>query len=188
MPRRDELTYDLGPSTNRQPVPWVPVLLLVTVLGLTVVLCVGLVTSIRRGPETTAPPAVTVSASPAPSSGGTSATPPPTGSDAGDGLAEPEGSREATIRFVQAWLEPDPKTREPALRDVAVPALTEQLMLTDPANIPRATAKGRPVLNEASTYSAQFTQALSTGASIRIYLVADPQARYRWLTTSVAQA
>ena len=188
MPRRDELTYDLGPSSARRPVPWGPVLLLVTVVGLTVVLCVALVTSTRRGPEAASPPAVTVSANPTASSGGTSATPLPAGSDAGDGLGVPEGSREATSRFVRAWLDPDPKTREPALEEVAVPALTEQLMLTDPANIPRATPKGAPVLTDASTYSAQFTQALSSGASITVYLVADPQARYRWLTTSVAQA
>ena len=61
-------------------------------------------------------------------------------------------------------------------------------MLTDPANVPRAVPKGRPVLTDASTYSAQFSQALSTGASITVYLVADPQARYRWLASSVEQA
>ena len=187
MPRRDELTYDLGPSSHRRPVPWVAVLLLVTVAGLTVVLCVGLVTSSRRTPGAVSAPAVTVTAVPTPSPARTS-TPLLTGSDAGDGLGVPEGSREAASRFVRAWLDRDAKTREPALEEVAVPALTEQLMLTDPANIPRAAPKGAPVLDEASTYSAQFTQVLSTGAKITLYLVADPQARYGWLTTSVEQA
>ncbi|CAA9316573.1 MAG: hypothetical protein AVDCRST_MAG61-2039 [uncultured Friedmanniella sp.] len=187
MPRRDELTYDLGPSPSRRSIPWPSVLLLVTVLALTIVLAASLVTGSRPSPETAAP-AATASADPASPSDGTSTTPLPTGSDAGDGLGVPEGSREATTRFVRAWLDPDPKTREAALQEVAVPALTEQLMLTDPARIPRATPKGAPVLDEASTYSAQFTQALSTGRSITVYLVADPQAKYRWLTTSVAQA
>lgn len=188
MPRRDDLTYDLGPSSTRRTVPWGPLLLLVAVLALTVALTVGLVTSSRRGSQAAPSAAGSITPDPMASSASTSATPLPTGSDASDGLEVPEGSQEAATRFVQAWLDPDPTTREPALKEVAVPALTEQLLLTDPARIPRATRKGAPVLTEASTYSAQFTQALSTGGSITVYLVADPQARYRWLTTSVAQA
>src|SRR5688572_21292223 len=132
MPRRDQLTYDLGPSSSRRPIPWISVLLLVTALALTIVLAAALVTGSRSSPERAAP-AATVSADPAPPSDAASTTPLPTGSDAGDGLGVPEGSREATTRFVRAWLDRDPRTREPALQEVAVPALAEQLMLTDPA-------------------------------------------------------
>ena len=42
MPRRDELTYDLGPSPSRRSIPWPSVLLLVTVLALTIVLAAAL--------------------------------------------------------------------------------------------------------------------------------------------------
>jgi hypothetical protein len=44
------------------------------------------------------------------------------------------------------------------------------------------------VLEYASAYSAQFTQVLSTGLTIQVYLVTDPQARYGWLATSVERA
>jgi hypothetical protein len=189
--RRDQLTYDLGPSATRRPVPWASVAVLVVVLGLAVVLVVGLVRSGGDGGSTTAAPPpepsapVSTSATP---SGSPSSAAPSAGTDAGQRLTAPEGSEETTTRFVRAWLDPEPTTRAPALEQVAVPALAEQLMLTHPSNIPRATPTGAPVLTDASTYSAQFTQALSTGSSITVYLVADPQARYRWLTSSVEQA
>ena len=117
-----------------------------------------------------------------------SASPLPSGSDAAEGLSVPEGSQEAASAFVQAWLDPKAKTREPALQEVASPALAEQLMLTDPANVPKARPRGKPVLDDASTYSTQFTQTLSTGMKISVYLVTDPEARYGWLATSVDQA
>lgn len=120
--------------------------------------------------------------------GASSASPWPEGSDAADQVTVPEGSQEAASRFVQAWLDPDPTTRKAGLEQVSAPALTEELLLTDPANIPLATPRGAPVLDDASAYSVQFTQALSTGMNIGIYLVADPQARYQWLATSVERA
>jgi hypothetical protein len=66
--------------------------------------------------------------------------------------------------------------------------LTEQLMLTSAANIPRATAKGHPALEAASSYSVQYLQTLSTGMRVRVYLVADPGSRYGWIATSVERA
>ena len=112
----------------------------------------------------------------------------PSGSDADEGLAIPEGSQDAASRFVRAWLDPDPKTRKPALRATASPELADELGQTDPANIPKATVVGPPALADASTYSAQFTQALSGGLRIEVYLVADPAAPYGWLATSVDRA
>jgi hypothetical protein len=188
MARRDDLTYDVGPAARQRQVPWVSLLLLIAVLVLAVTLCVGLVRSSKPAPEAGPPPVAPVTVPATPPSSSPSASPMPTGSDAGDGLAMPAGSREATSRFVRAWLDRNPKSRAPALKEVTAPALAEQLMLTDPANIPRATPSGEPVLDEASTYSAQFTQALSNKTRITVYLVADPQARYRWLATSVQRA
>lgn len=165
--------------------PWLPLLLLVAVLGVVTVLVASLVASTRTSQAEPPPDAVaSTSASPAPPP----SSPLPSGSDAGQGLAAPEGSQQAAAAFVRAWLDRDAKTRRPALQQVSSPALAEELMLTDPANIPRATPRGAPVLQDASTYSVQFTQAMSAGRPIQIYLVADPEARFGWLTTSVEQA
>jgi hypothetical protein len=183
LARRDQLTYDLG-QPSRRPLPWLPLLLVVAVLGLAALLVQGALRSQRASP---AAPQLGVVTSPTPTRA--SAPPPsPSGSDAQEGPGLPEGSRQAASRFVQAWLDRNPATRETALHQVSTPALAETLMLTDPANVPRASPRGAPVLEEAGTYSAQFRQPLSTGATVSIYLVADPAARYRWLATSVEQA
>ena len=187
MPRRDQLTYDVGQPPGRGPVPWLPLLLLAAVLGIATLLVVGVVVSGRSpqaAPVATAPPA----APPTPTASAPASSALPSGSDASESLAAPEGSEQTARAFVAAWLDRDPATRKPALEQVSAPALAEGLMLTDPANVPRARPRGAPVLDDASTYSAQFTQALSTGEPIQIYLVADPQSRYGWLATSVEQA
>lgn len=188
MARRDQLTYDLGQGPRPQ-VPWKPVLLLATVITVAGLLLMWAVASQapQAAPASTADPVVS-SASPSASPSGTTASPLPSGSDAAEGLGVPEGSQQAATAFARAWLDPARKTRQAALNQVAAPALAEQLMLTDPANIPRAQLRGAPVLDEASTYSTQFTQTLSDGMKIQIYLVADPQARYGWFATSVDQA
>ena len=163
-----------------------PLLVLVSVLAVVTVLVASLVGSGRSPGAAPAETAVSATATPTPAP--SSSSPLPSGSDAGEGLTVPEGSQQAASAFVRAWLDRDRKTREPALVQVSSPALAEGLMLTDPANIPRATPRGAPVLEDASTYSAQFTQALSAGPAIKIYLVADPEARYGWLAASVEQA
>lgn len=185
MARRDQLTYDVG-QASRSRLQWGPVIVLATVIALAGLLVAWAVSS-SRSPETppkAGPVAVSPTATPVPPA----ASPLPSGSDAEEGIGIPEGSQQAASLFVRAWLDANPKTRMPALLQVATPALTEQLMLTDPANIPRATPSGAPVLGDASTYSTQFTQVFSTGLKIQVYLVADPEARYRWLATSVDQA
>ena len=186
MARRDQLTYDLGPG-SRPAVPWKPVLLLAAVIAVAGLLAVWTVMS-SRTPTAGAPTSVPASASPTARPSTPSASPLPSGSDAAEGLGVPQGSQHAAAAFVRAWLDRDPKTREPALNEVATPALTEQLMLTDPANIPRARPRGAPVLDDASTFSTQFSQTLSTSMKIYVYLVADPEARYGWVATSVDQA
>lgn len=187
MPRRDDLTYDVGQPQSRGPVPWLPLLVLVAVLALGTLLVAGVV---RSGADAQAAPAPTpsTSASSASVPPTTASSPLPSGSDAAEGLAAPEGSQQAASAFVAAWLDTDRATRQPALQETASPALAEELMLTDPANVPRATPRGAPVLTDASTYSAQFSQRLSSGMEILVYLVADPAARHGWFATSVEQA
>jgi hypothetical protein len=146
---------------------------------------VGVATSSRTP---AAAPAPTVTPIAAPTSPTSTPSALPSGSDANEELAPRDGSRQAASAFVKAWLDPDPKTRKPALKEVAAPALVEELMLTDPENIPRASPTGKPVLEQASLFSVQFSQALSTGMTIRIYLVSEPEARYGWLATSVERA
>jgi hypothetical protein len=189
MARRDQLTYDLG-QRSRSQVPWKPALLLAAVIAVAGLLLAWAVVG-SRSPQAvpaTGPAAASPTASPTGGSTAPTASALPSGSDAQEGLGVPEGSQQAASLFVRAWLDRSAKTRKPALEQVATPALAEQLMLTDPANIPRARPRGAPVLGDASTYSTQFTQTLSTGMKIQVYLVADPEARYRWLATSVAQA
>ena len=164
-----------------------PLLVLVAVLGVVTVLVASLVSS-GRAPEAASSREVSVSTAATPTLAPSTSSPLPSGSDAGEGLAVPEGSQQAATAFVRAWLDRNRQTREPALAQVSSPALAEGLMLTDPDNIPRAKPRGAPVLEDASTYSVQFTQAFSTGPSIQIYLVADPESRYGWLATSVEQA
>lgn len=189
MSRRDQLTYDVGPPPRRA-VPWLSLLVLAAVVAVLSVL-VTLVVVSDREPQGQPPPASATSTAPSvePASvGPVSSGPLPSGSDAGEGLAVPEGSQQAASRFVGAWLDRNPKTRKAALAEVSAPGLVEELMLTNPSNIPRASAQGAPVLDDASAYSVQFTQTLSSGTRIAIYLVADPEARYSWLATSVEQA
>lgn len=191
MARRDELTYDLNQQTRRQ-VPWTSVALLVAVIAVAGLLLGWTVVS-NRAPETrpaaqSTPLSTSAAATPSTSPSPSSASPLPSGSDAEEGLSVPEGSQQVATLFVRAWLDVNAKTRKPALDRVASPALAEQLMLTDPANIPRTRPRGAPTLDESSTYSAQFTQSLSSGMKIQIYLVADPAARYGWMATSVDQA
>lgn len=187
MPRRDDLTYDVGQPPTRGPVPWLPLLVLVAVLALGTLLVAGVV---RSGGDAQAAPAPTPtpSASSTPVPPTTASSPLPSGSDAAEGLPVPEGSQQAASAFIAAWLDADKATRAPALQETASPALAEELMLTDPAKVPRATPRGAPRLADASTYSVQFTQPLSSGMEILVYLVADPASRYGWLATSVEQA
>jgi len=197
VPRRDQLTYDLSQG-RRAPVPRKPALLLAAVAAVGALLLGWTVLSSRTPGAPPVSAAATASTSPSPSAGPpadpatgrspATRSPEPAGSDAEEGPGAPEGSEQAASVFVRAWLDPHAETRRPALGQVATPALAEQLMLTDPANVPRARPRGTPVLTEAATYSAQFTQTLSSGRRIKVYLVADPGARYRWLATSVDQA
>jgi hypothetical protein len=185
--RRDVLTYDVDPRGNRGPVPWKMVALLAAVVVVAVVLCVAVVLGGRTPqagpPAPSAPPSVAGPTSPSASPSAT----PGAGSDASEKPTAPAGSGQAVQAFVRAWLDRDPRTRAVGLRAVSVPALCEQLLLTDPANIPRAAPKGAVVMDGASAYSAQFTQTLSTGMIIRVYLTYDPQARFRWLATTVEE-
>ena len=187
MPRRDLLTYDVE-VRRRRDIPWASILLLVAVVFVAAML-VGWVVTSRPGQPGSAPPVPAASAPTVapPTPRGPTLSTGPTGSDLNEGLSAPEGSQQAASRFVVAWLDPNPPTRKASLAQVASPALAEQLMVTDPANIPAAGVTGVPALEDASTYSAQFTQVLTTGMSIRVYLVADPQARFGWLATSVEQ-
>jgi hypothetical protein len=186
MAGRDELTYDL-PNERDRRLPWKAVALLAVTVLTAIVLVAAMLLSDRAA--TTAPSPVSASSvSATPPAVQVTASPVPSGSDAGETTAVPDGSQQAAAVFVRAWLDPDPKSRKPALERVAAPALAEQLMLTDPANVPRATPLGAPVMAEASSYSAVFTQTLTTGLKIQVYLVSDPSARYRWLTTSVQPA
>lgn len=190
MVRRDQLTYDLG-QKSRLSVPWKPALLLAAVIALAGLLLTWTVLAARSPqPAPAGEPVAAATAGPATTAdpGTATASPLPSGSDAGEGMGLPDGSQQAASAFVRAWLDRSAKTRGPALGAAATPALAEQLMLTDPANIPRAQPRGAPVLDDASTYSTQFTQTLSTGMKIQVYLVAEPEARYGWLATSVDQA
>lgn len=191
MARRDELTYDLSPDA-RPPVPWKSVLLLAAVIAVAGLLVIWTVLSSRSPEAARTPPGTSASppaaASPSVTPSTSTASPVSSGSDAHEGLTVPEGSQQSATLFVRAWLDPNARTRKPALDQIAAPALAEQLMLTDPTNIPRARPRGAPILDQASTYSAEFTQSLSTGMKIQIYLVADPASRYGWLATSVDQA
>lgn len=184
MARTDRLTYDVGQQIRRR-LRWPSLLLLAAVLVGAPALF-GWVLVASRTPQGAPGPVAPVTVTPSPSA--VAGSPLPSGSDAGEEQTVPEGSEQVSIRFVRAWLDRNPKTRRPALDQLSAPALAEELMLTDPANIPRARPRGGPVLEYASAYSAQFTQALSTGLTIQVYLVTDPQARYGWLATSVERA
>jgi hypothetical protein len=82
-------------------------------------------------------------------------------------------------------LERAPKARKSGLQEVATAGLTEQLMITSTANIPKVKAEGDPELEAASAYSVQYVQTLASGMRVRVYLVADPGSRYGWVATSV---
>ena len=187
MRNRDQLTYDLD-QPRRGSVPRGPLGVLAAVVLATVGLVGWVIAGADPAPSAAGQPTVTATTThlaPTPTPSG---TPPASGSDAREGLAVPEGSPQAASRFVLAWLDRNPVSRKTALQQIAAPALAEELMLTDPRNVPRARPRGAPVLANASTYSVQFTQTLTTGTRIQVYLVAYPAARYRWLATSVEQA
>jgi len=191
--RRDQLTYDVGRRRTVGPAGVNPRLfvLLIIVLALAAAL-VAWTAGSGSSPSSTTPDHGTrpVAAPPSPTSSTPSPTPPPalTGSDAEQAIRAPEGSKTAVVRFVAAWLDRVPKIRRAELQQTATSGLAEELMLTSQENIPKATAKGPPRLEDASEYSVQFTQRLSDGMRIRVYLVADPQSRYGWTATSVEQA
>ena len=192
--RRDQLTYDLGGRRTSSLTDVSPrlVALLIIVVVVAAALVAWTVASARSSPGAAAPRHELRAALPtaSPTSASPSRTPSPAlaGSDAGQAVSIPAGSRTATIRFVAAWLDRVPKTRKAELQQTATSGLAEELMLTSAENIPRATAKGPPQLEDASEFSVQFTQTLSDGMRIRVYLVADPQSRFGWTATAVEQA
>lgn len=196
MNRRDRLTYDVGTERQRltaAPSPKMVVLLIGVIVSgvLLVAWTLHGSTSARTADGAGVPPRSS-SQQPTPTGTTTPGTAPSTaraitGSDAEAVAGAPKGSAQAAEQFVLAWLEKDPDLREPALKVVAIPGLVEQLMLTSRDNIPDTSAVGDPMLQDASTYSVEFAQELQNGKPVRIYLVADPEARYGWLTTSVEQ-
>lgn len=192
MPRRDLLTYDVDQrrSSWSGPNPRL-VILLVVVLAMAVVLVIWTARSASPGSTTPAhaqSSVATAGRSPSATPPRRSASPALVGSDARTSERAPAGSRTAAARFVAAWLERDPHARKIALQETATPGLSEQLMLTATSNIPKAAAHGDPVLEHASEYSVQFVQNLTNRMRVRIYLVADPQARFGWVASSVEQA
>lgn len=187
MRRRDLLTYDIDPRSARSGTggPNRRLLaLLVIVLAMATVLVVWTVRSPARS-SSSAPVSAPAPVVAAPSSASTTPTPTPLGSDASTTQQAPDGSRAAAVRFIAAWLERSPTARKDALKDTAAPGLAEQLIMTSDDNIPRAGPTGSPVLEDASTYGVQFVQRLSSGMTVRVYLVSDPQSRYGWVATSV---
>lgn len=201
MPRRDQLTYDVGQKRRFSLAGLNPRLL--ALLIIVVVLAVLLVVWTASTPSSSTSGAdhgsraVAAPSSPAPSSApsGTPTAAPSaapsqvlSGSDASQTTKAPGHSQAAAVRFVTAWLERVPAKRKAELQQTATSGLAEELMLTSAANIPNATAKGQPRLEDASEFSAQFVQALSDGMRIRLYLVADPQSKLGWLVTSVEEA
>jgi hypothetical protein len=108
------------------------------------------------------------------------------GSDASEAPRVPAGANEAAARFVEAWLDPHPQSRQPALEPVTAPGLAEQLANVDPAKIPKAQAVGSPTPGSVSAYSATFKQRLSNKTTIVVDLAADPEARYGWLVYMVS--
>ncbi|GAB3919965.1 hypothetical protein GCM10011575_35850 [Microlunatus endophyticus] len=198
MRRRDLLTYDV--DQRRRPLAELNprlLALLAVVLIVAALLVIWTATSAGSAPRhtvpatagtPTTPPAASRPTSASPSAGVSSALPTLTGSDAVTSHGAPAGSTTAAARFVAAWLDVAPKTRKVQLEQTATAGLAEQLMLTSAANIPKAKAAGSPRVEDASEYSVQFLQVLTDGVRIRIYLVADPQARFGWVATSVEQA
>lgn len=194
MPRRDQLTYDIAPRRGSSLSGLNPrlVALLIIVLAIATALVLWTASSARSSPASAPDHRGASVASPRLShpSALPSRTPSAAliGSDAGESDQAPDGSRTAAVHFVAAWLDRVPKTRKSELQQTATSGLAEELMLTSDANIPRATAKGPPRLEDASEYSVQFLQTLSDGMRVRVYLVADPQAEFGWVATSVEQA
>lgn len=95
------------------------------------------------------------------------------------------GAEQVVTRFVAAWLDDDPATREAALREVCSPRLAELLTLTDPAKIPQATPTGRPTQVAHDQSVRRFGQDLSDGSSILVDLVPDPTSAVGWTVISV---
>jgi hypothetical protein len=161
-------------------------------LGICLLLAVLLTLSLTRGrsalqqvqasPNTT--PA-TPAASPAPTPA-TSASADPSGSDADETTVAPVAATETASRFVDAWLDPDPKTRTPALQQVAAPGLVEQLQDVDSAKLPKARPVGVPKPGLVSEGSASLQQAMTDSSVVSLELAADPDSRYGWLVYSVS--
>lgn len=182
--RPDRRTYDLA-EPRRTVIPVWQVALVGVIAAVGLLLAVATV----RGVQPSATPPAPPPSMPAPvAAKKPPATAPPAAADADEGQGVPEESRQAASSFVRAWLDRNPATRRAGLQQSSAPALAEQLMLTDPANVPAATPVGAPVAEDSSAYATQFSQRLSTGRSIRVYLVADPESRFGWLATSVEQA
>jgi hypothetical protein len=196
MARRDLLTYDVGqrraPLLSRASVRLLGLLAVVVVIGAGLV--IWTMASARPAATATAVgpaglPATTPvpsASQPTPAAGSPSAA--LVGFDAKEPQRSPRGSSTAAARFIAAWLERDAKARKSGLEQVATAGLAEQLMLTSPANIPKANVQGGPELEAASAYSVQFVQTLTSGMRVRVYLVADPGSRYGWVATSVERA
>jgi hypothetical protein len=165
-------------------------------LGVCLLLAVLLTVSLTRGRSAlqqvqaspTAAPA-TPPASPAPGPATPASASPsvdPSGSDAGETTVAPVAATETASRFVDAWLDRDPKTRTPALQQVAAPGLVEQLQDVDPAKLPKARPVGVPKPGLVSEGSASLQQSLSDRSVVSLELAADPDSRYGWLVYSVS--
>ncbi|MBA8793673.1 cell division protein FtsN [Friedmanniella endophytica] len=188
MRRPDVLTYDVEDSARRR-VPWRSLLLLAAVVAVGALLIVWTATSgTTSASKPPAPSAVSkVAESTTPTITGSPTTTAPAGSDETQPSTAPTESRQAVEEFVRAWLDRDPQSRKQALQDSAVPALAEQLELTSLDNVPAARPVGPPSVEDVSPYSVTFSQQLSSDLTIRVLVVADPQARLGWLATSVEQ-
>lgn len=183
MRRPDPLTYDTT-QRRRLDVSWRLIALLTGVAAVAALLVIWTLQSSAQPDK----PARPVPTHVAPRSPSPTASPTPTGSDTIAPKGAPARSEAATDRFLQAWLERTPALRKTELEQTATPELAEMLMMTSQANIPDAHPVGGPVLVRASDDSVQFLQKLSNGVTVRIYLAADPQARYGWLATAIEQA
>ena len=196
MARRSDLdgprlTYGGPTGTPVREPRRVPASTLV-LLGICLLLAVLLTVSLTRGRSAlqqvqaspnTAP--ATPAASPAPTPA-TSASADPSGSDADETTVAPVAATETASRFVDAWLDPDPKTRTPALQQVAAPGLVEQLQDVDPAKLPKARPVGVPKPGLVSEGSASLQQAMTDSSVVSLELAADPDSRYGWLVYSVS--
>jgi len=182
-----------SPVRERRGVPTSTVVLLV-VCALLLVLVVATVVRGRSAMSQVEPTATPVpsaaSASPSPPVGGapseTGASPGSGGPGAEEGTVVPAGASEAAARFVTAWLDPNPKTREPVLAEVASAGLAEQLRAVDPAKIPKVKPVGAPMPGVVAESAATLQQQLSDRSSVTMELVAEPDTPYGWVVYTVS--